>query len=660
MPTRGGRRLPTDGTTSRRGRWSGDPLALPNVRGQPLRLPPRQPDIHASIESARAWVRSLKGSPRAIDLFSGCGGLGLGLERAGIRVVAAADADPVALSTYAANLDSLVWCGDLAEPDAFLAFLEERGVRSVDVVAGGPPCQPFSRAGMSKIRSLVAEGARPARDGRVDLWRSFTAVVDRLAPRAVILENVPDMASWSDGSILLGAMQSLNDRGYVAEARVLQAERYGVPQHRQRLFIVARRRGAFSWPRPSHTRVDLEAAIGDLPVVEASSRQTELPYDGPGSDFQMRARRGIPRESASIIHDHVTRAVRSDDAEAFALLRPGETYRDLPARLKRYRDDIFDDKYKRLAWDDVSRTITAHIARDGYWYIHPEQHRTLSIREAARIQTFPDIFRFCGHPSVQLRQIGNAVPPALGEAVARRVVSALQSSERVRRSAFGDTLRTWLRRRGGPLPAPGGQHTAWAVLISELCIPRQAAAVRQRRLRTILDLAPSPHVAVERAEAITEMLGVRAAQRLADAAEAVIVRHGGSVPCDEVLLRGLPGIGAHAAAAIRSFGFGERTVTANEGARRIVGRVTGLTVSSVWTSRLELLRLAGPDGPDVVFNAALQQLAEEICTPTDPSCGHCPVLTECREGHRQMQDRRVRKSGSQASCSPTAAATGTD
>lgn len=660
MPARGGRRLPTDSTTSRRGRWSDDPLALPNVRGQPLRLRPRRPDIHADIEAARAWVRNLNGSLRAIDLFSGCGGLGLGLERAGIRVVAAADADPVALSTYAANLDSLVWCGDLAEPDEFLAFLEERGVQSVDVVAGGPPCQPFSRAGMSKIRSLVAEGARPAKDSRVDLWRSFTAVVDRLAPRAVILENVPDMAGWSDGSVLLGVMQSLSDRGYVSEARVLQAERHGVPQHRQRLFVVARRRGTFSWPRPSRTRVDLEAAIGDLPVVEAGSHQTELPYDGPGSDFQMRARRGMPRESTSIVHDHVTRAVRSDDAEAFALLRPGQTYRDLPTRLKRYRDDIFDDKYKRLAWDDVSRTITAHIARDGYWYIHPEQHRTLSIREAARIQTFPDIFRFCGHPSVQLRQIGNAVPPALGEAVSRRVVSALQSSEPVRRSTFGDTLRTWLRHRGGPLPAPGGQHTAWAVLISELCIARQAAAVRQRRLRAVLDIAPSPHAAVRHAEALTEILGARTAQRLVDAAEAVIVRHGGSVPCDEFLLRGLPGVGAHAAAAIRSFGFGERTVPANHGVRRVVGRVTGLTVSSVWTSRLELLRLAGPDGPDVVFNAGLQRLAEEICAPAAPLCEHCPVVAECRMGHRRMQYHRARQSDSQAACPPTAVAMGAD
>jgi A/G-specific adenine glycosylase len=234
------------------------------------------------------------------------------------------------------------------------------------------------------------------------------------------------------------------------------------------------------------------------------------------------------------------------------------------------------------------------------------------------------------------------VPPALGEAVARRVVSALQSSEPVRQSTFGNTLRAWLRQRGGPLPAPGGQNAAWAILLLELCIPRQATAIRQRRLRTVLEIAHSPHAAVERSEAVAEIVGVRAAQRLVDAAQAVIVRHGGSVPSDEALLLGLPRVGAHAAAAIRSFGFGERTVPVNEGARRVVRRVTGLTVSSIWTNRLELLRMAGADGPDVIFNAALQQLTEEICTATDPSSGQCPVLAECRDGRRRVQYRRPR------------------
>lgn len=215
------------------------------------------------------------------------------------------------------------------------------------------------------------------------------------------------------------------------------------------------------------------------------------------------------------------------------------------------------------------------------------------------------------------KALGNRIArgrPALGEAVARRVASALQSHESVRRSTFGDALRVWLRRAGGPLPAPGGQRAAWAVLITELCIPRQAAAVRSQRLKAALDIALDPQTAVDRGEAIADVLEARSARRLSAAAEAIIARHGGCIPREESLLRGLPGIGAQTAAVIRSFGFGERTVLAREGARRVVRRVTGLPVSSIWTSRLELLRLAGPAGPDVSFNVALVQLAEALCT----------------------------------------------
>ena len=112
---------------------------------------------------------------------------------------------------------------------------------------------------------------------------------------------------------------------------------------------------------------------------------------------------------------------------AFEHLDTKTRYSDLPEELKRYRDDIFDDKYKRLDADDLSRTITAHIAKDGYWYIHPEQNRTLTVREAARIQTFPDHFRFAGAPTAAFRQIGNAVPPRLGRAIGAAVAEVLAS-----------------------------------------------------------------------------------------------------------------------------------------------------------------------------------------------------------------------------------------
>ena len=124
-------------------------------------------------------------------------------------------------------------------------------------------------------------------------------------------------------------------------------------------------------------------------------------------------------EDADRVYDHITRPVREDDERAFELMDPKTRYSDLPADMRRYRDDIFDDKYKRLDENDLSRTITAHIAKDGYWYIHPRQNRTLTVREAARLQTFPDRFRFAGPPSAAFRQIGNAVPPLVGERLGR-------------------------------------------------------------------------------------------------------------------------------------------------------------------------------------------------------------------------------------------------
>jgi len=611
-----------DGT----GRWADDPLALPNVRGTRLSLAERRPEIHETVEAARHWIAA-RPRPWGVDLFSGCGGLGLGLERAGINLVAAADSDAPALETYAANLESLTWCGDLADPEPFLQFLADRGVSGVDVIAGGPPCQPFSRAGSSKIRSLVASGSRPEVDERVDLWRSFAAIIDALSPRAVLLENVPDMATWDDGSVLLDMLQSLRERGFVPEARVLQAERYGVPQHRQRLFVVARRSGVFTWPVESKTPIDLKAAIADLPSIPGGQRDSVLPYDGPQTDFQIAARRSVPDDEGSVIYDHVARAVREDDAEAFELLQPGQTYRDLPERLKRYRDDIFDDKYKRLAWDAVSRSITAHIARDGYWYIHPDQARTLSTREAARIQTFPDTFRFCGHPSVQLRQIGNAVPPALGEVVAKCLVRTLDSKELGVPVRFADLLRNNTEKGNRPR-RPGPAH-AWRIAVSEVCLGRRPGSTRAETLREVLRVAPTPEAAVAAVAKLSELLGSKKATRLIALATVVVADHRGKMPRDESALRALPGIGLRASGHIRSFGFGEHTVIASEGTRRIVERVTGLSGLSMWTVRLQLLQLCGALGPDPLFNGALLELAEDVCQPTEPTCGSCPVRTEC-------------------------------
>jgi len=527
---RGQRYLLTSMTATRTaGRWADDPLALPNQRGHVLEPPRRVASPPADPAAARRW---LKGQPRpwAVDLFCGAGGLSLGLARAGFSVVAAADSDPSALKTHEANLGPLTFCGDLADTSRFIDFMTARGLRRADVVAGGPPCQPFSRAGSSKLRSLVATGKREPSDRRAELWRSFIEVVEHLRPSIVLLENVPDVARWNDGAVLLGVMQALRECGYEPHARVLDAYRYGVPQHRARLFVVGTRSRPFSWPRERRNRPTLRDAIGDLPRVAGGASRLELDYAGPSTPFQHDARRGVPRHERSLIYDHWTRGVRKDDEEAFRLLKPGGTYKDLPRRLQRYRSDIFGDKYKRLVWDDLSRTITAHIARDGYWYIHPEQHRTLSIREAARVQTFPDWFRFAGHPTTQFRQIGNAVPPALAEAVAHAAKVALTAPRRPASSSadFASKLADWHRQHHREFPWRK-ERDPWRIFLAELCLRRTRADAVAGKYSELVRLAPTPGAVRKRRDAVRRVLaplGLRwRAENVITVADELVERH---------------------------------------------------------------------------------------------------------------------------------------
>jgi DNA (cytosine-5)-methyltransferase 1 len=618
------------GRRRRAGRWAADPNALPNVRGEPLRLAPRVK--HESENELARWLRGLQ-RPWAIDIFCGAGGLGLGLHQAGFSVVAAADDDPASIETYAANLESLTYCGDLSDPSDFLAYLARSGIDSVDLVAGGPPCQPFSRAGASKIRSLVAQGKRARHDPRADLWLSFAEIVRALNPKMVLLENVPDMGRWNDGAVLVGVMQSLRELGYVPDTRILDAFRYGVPQHRARIFVVGVARGQFEWPAEDSREVRLRDAIGDLPVVGGGQQERVLPYRGPRTAFQRSAREGVAEDHRTFIFDHCTRGVRPDDHEAYLLMKPGQTYAHLPEHLRRYRADIFDDKYKRLAWNELSRTITAHIARDGYWYIHPEQHRTLSIREAARIQTFPDWFRFAGHPTTQLRQIGNAVPPALARAIGTSIIHGLRRRRRPEDARFREQLVDW-HRNGNRLPLPWrSSFDPWLILISELILRRRPLGHIADAYEELIRIAPDPQTTASRARSVRAGLrraGMAAQAGLViDIAQEVMRNHDGSVPAGDAEIRTLPGVGDYLASIVRSLAFGVRTVVINESSRRIVERFTGRPANSNWTARLELFRLAGPAGPDAEFNLALADLAATVCTRSEPNCVACPLARDC-------------------------------
>ncbi|MBE6482587.1 MAG: DNA cytosine methyltransferase [Actinomyces ruminicola] len=456
---------------------------------------PRHPDAPTE-QTFTQWclMQKAAGRPLAIDLFSGAGGLGVGVEAAGWTVVAAVDRDETALQTHQANFRGKTFLVDMADPDEVGDLIEQIRPLGIDLVAGGPPCQPFSRAGRAKIRSLVDAGVRDQYDARKDLWRSFVEVVLEIRPRAVLMENVPDMAIGDDLFVIRSIADILEREGYDVDYRLLDAWSYGVPQHRKRFFLQARNDGTPpAWPHAAAKRYTVRDAIEDLPRLHGTTGAREMPrVHAPHSELALSL-----SDNSSLIYDHLTRAVRADDKEAFSLMTPSTLYTDLPEHLRRYRSDTFKDKYKRLDWDGLSRTITAHIAKDGYWYIHPSESRTLTVREAARIQTFPDSFRFAGSRSDAYRQIGNAVPPALGRAVASQLIPhACPNNGTSRIASIRLNLSLWGRRK---------RRTAWWLFPGPLMTPSAAAVAA---LLEVHRLHPSSASAIMRPLAKVSSLSI--------------------------------------------------------------------------------------------------------------------------------------------------------
>lgn len=608
-------------------------------RSEPLRLPmhPNAPN-HGGY---RAWMQASE-QPLAIDLFSGAGGLSYGLEAAGFRVALAVDIDNWALETHAHNFEGVALQLDLAKKDVRDSIVRSFDGINLALIAGGPPCQPYSRAGRSKIRSLVEVGARDADDHRRELWKSFLDIVERVRPRAVLMENVPDMALGDDTAVLRHMLARLEAAGYEADARIVDTWLYGVPQHRQRLVIVGLRDGrGFSWPEPMD-RVTLRDAIGDLPVLDPTEEEVGsivLPYAGPVSEFQRWARKRCDGEVAELVFDHVTRTVRADDLEAFRLMKPGSLYSDLPQKLRRYRADIFDDKYNRLAWDDLSRSITAHIAKDGYWYIHPEQHRTLTVREAARVQTFPDHFRFAGSRSHQFAQIGNAVPPAVGEAIGGALLAAIseakpESTTRISlwRAAVRDQLEQWSRTdRGEALWAyPGDPWQALVGLIlggkGDVGWPGPNDALE---IVPTLETATPPMMTVldAMADPGRRRTAVHRLRRTVDALRSDATGWNGTS------WRRAAALGPAAMEWLDLLAFNSGGLAPSSSVLRVTARITGTDVDErnrMSTGRMELAKLVGNGRRAAMINAAMHRLGNQLCLAEQPSCTECPVRKICR------------------------------
>jgi len=621
---------------------SGSRYGVDHERG-PVVEPPPHPESFDDLSILPEYAAA-QSQPLVADLFCGAGGLSLGLDAAGMKTVIGVDYDEQALETYRSLFGGVALKRDLFDPDQIFevaSLIESAGVTAI---VGGPPCQPFSRAGRATIRNLVAKGIRDPNDRRRDLWQSFLEIVDRLLPPAVIIENVPDMAFDDEGIILRLIIRDLEDAGYSVTPALLDAWRYGVPQHRRRLFIVALLgHRPFAFPEGSGDIVTVGAAIGDLPVIDGGWNEAEraggfLPYSGPFTPFQKKAREGIHGADADRAYDHITRRVRDDDREAFSQMDADTSYADLDDHLKRYREDIFDDKYKRLDLDDVSRTIIAHIAKDGYGFIHPTQDRTISLREAARLQTFPDRVRFAGPPTAALRQIGNAVPPALAEQLGQAVLVALNSDAEpaITTTGLSERLDRWHRERGVRSYPWLASAAAWPAIVGEALLPRPDPTI-VRSVWPLLEAFSTPQHVVDEPDAI-EVIGkilgrdggviedLLASAKLAAGEPGLLKSLNG--------LKSLPSLGESTARAVAlaSDDCDDDVVFTDRGVMRVVARFEGSQVDRTNTrsdGRVAAFRLIGADtGRNA--NLALTEIARSICMPGEPACQLCPLVQECR------------------------------
>jgi DNA (cytosine-5)-methyltransferase 1 len=324
----------------------------------------------------------------------------------------------------------------------------------VDVLLAAPPCQGFSQAGFRSKRART--GYRLREDSRNFLSKHVVEAALALRPRLVVIENVPGMSSARNAnlSFLEATARELRRRGrYHTRLWRLNAAAFGVPQDRIRHFLIASRGSEVPGPprgdykdlyQPDHDvdalpPVRLDEAIIDLPPRRAAEG-TAVDSDGLCDIVDAsRLRRYVAkhglRRASPIVYNHHVRYHNERDLELYHLLAPGEDSVHAVERhgrgdLMRYRRDVFDDKYHKLRPDRPSKTIVSHLAKDGNAYVHPFQDRSISVREAARLQSFQDTYVFCGAPSDQWVQVGNAVPPVLAQAIARTLMPLLQRGTR--------------------------------------------------------------------------------------------------------------------------------------------------------------------------------------------------------------------------------------
>jgi DNA (cytosine-5)-methyltransferase 1 len=365
----------------------------------------------------------------AIDLFCGAGGLSEGLRQAGFHVLAGNDFSEAAGATYERTHREAKFLNGPIQNLLARDFLRASGLKSgqLDVLAGGPPCQAYS----------VYNHQRGMHDERSTLFREYLRLVEGLSPKWVIIENVTGILSAGNGSAVRAILDRLGRLGYEVECKTLKAEAYGIPQERRRVVFFGNRIGApIIWPDETHGDglspfVTVADAISDLPELENGELYSNSRYrTKPNSAYQLEL-----RKETSGVYNHGAPRLASINMARMKHIPQGGSWRDVPIRLlpegmKKARRCDHTKRYGRLHWDGMASTILTKC--DLHWgaYIHPEQDRVLTVREAARFQSFPDWFHFEGSQTDQYVQVGNAVPPLLGRKIGAALIAGRTESRK--------------------------------------------------------------------------------------------------------------------------------------------------------------------------------------------------------------------------------------
>lgn len=368
----------------------------------------------------------------AIDLFSGAGGFSLGIEQSGINVVAAIEYDKAISKTYSYNHPSTIMINEdinnvkVNKKDTnkgSILLSEKIDISNIDVIFGGPPCQGFSMSGL-RIRKNTSF----LEDARNKLFIEFYRFVKYIKPSIFIIENVPGILNYNNGSVKKEINELFSKLGYDISAQILSAEHFGVPQKRQRAFFIGNNLGISSETLfPSRQTINTEIvtlweSISDLPSLKSGEGTEPCSYNSfPQSSYQ-----NIMRDTKhSTFYNHVAPKHTKKTIELLELIKPGESMKNLP---KKYRTkSVHSGAYGRMEKDKPSYTLTTRLNTPSVGRItHPVDHRTITPREAARIQSFPDSYRFLGNITSVGMQIGNSVPPLLAKSIGTSIIKILK------------------------------------------------------------------------------------------------------------------------------------------------------------------------------------------------------------------------------------------